>query len=343
MAITRSFTNNFEVVDYSQELKIVPNSPTLLTEMGLFGDEYLTTQTVTFEEQKQTLGLIGDIPWGAKPQANNEDTRRILSYSIPHFAVADALYPKDISGVKAWGSQGDQAETEAAAIARKIARIRQNFDQTKHLAYFRTLTTGTAYAPNGTVVADYYADAGAARKTVDFVLGTAGTDVIAKVEEVVAHIQDNINNGSTVTQIAGLASPEFFAALISHAKVTAAYTYYTATAGQQILRNRAGGFESGVYRTFEFGNVTFIEVRQAPAGQRLVAAKDCLFIPLGTQDLFTTFYAPAQRFGYVNTIAESGYLWTQRAVDGTEISIAAEQNFLPVLKRPQIVVRGFIA
>lgn len=342
MAITRSFTNTFEVVDYSQELKIVPNSPTLLTEMGLFQDEFLTTKTVTFEEQKQTLGLIGDAAWGSKPTANNEDTRRIISYSIPHFPVADALYPSDIAGVKAWGTQ-DQAETEAAAMARKIARIRKNFDITKEQAYFRTLTSGTAYAPNGTVAANYYTDAGATQKTVDFVLGTATTDVIAKVEEVVAHIQDNINNGDMVTQIVGLASPEFFSALIAHAKVQAAYTYYTATAGQEILRNRAGEFASGMYRTFVFGNVKFIEVRMSLGGTRLVTAKDCIFVPMGTTDLFTTFYAPAQRFGYVNTIAESGYLWTFRDPKGTEITIEAEQNFLPVLKRPQIVVRGFIA
>lgn len=339
MPITRSYSNAFEVVDYTQELSIVPNAWTLLSDSGLFSDEFLTTRTVTFDQVDSTLGLIKDQQWGAKPQANKDEVRKIHSWAIPHFPVVDALLPSDINGVRGYGQQ-DAAMTEAEALARKIARIRRNFDITREVAAFKTLTTGTAYAPNGTVVTNFFTDMGVTQTSVDFVLGTGTTDVIVKTESVIAAMQDNAQTGDVITSVIGYASPEFFAKLIAHAKVTAAYTYYSATAGQEILRNRAGGMESGLYRQFVFGGIRFIEVRTVLAGERLVPANDCVFVPTGTSDSFVRYYAPANKFGLVNTIAEQQYLWTTRDAKGERIDIDAESNFLTVLRRPQLVVRG---
>ena len=78
MPTTRSYSNAFEVVDYSLELQLIPNSWTLLNDSGLFQDEFLSTHTVTFEEQNQTLGLISDQYRGAKPQANKDDIRILV-------------------------------------------------------------------------------------------------------------------------------------------------------------------------------------------------------------------------------------------------------------------------
>ena len=190
MPITRSYTNGFEVVDYTQELALVPQKWSLLNDVNLFSAESLTTPTAVFEETNMTLALIGDAYRGAKPQANLHDTRKIHSYYVPHFPIVDAILPEDIQGKRAYGST-DAAETEAGVMAREIARISRAFDDTLELARFRTLATLQAYAPNGTVAANFASDFGITQKSVNFVLGTAGTDVVSKTEEVIAHIMDN--------------------------------------------------------------------------------------------------------------------------------------------------------
>lgn len=339
MPITRSYSNAFEVVDYTQDLQIVPNSWTLLNDAGLFSEEMLTTRTVTFEESNMTLGLVGDQVWGAKPSANKDDVRKIRSYPVAHFPDVDALLPSDINGVRAYGSQ-NAADTEAAAIARKIARIRKKFDITLEVSRFKTLTTGNIYAPNGTISGSFFTDFGITQTSVDFVLGTAGTDVIGKVESVIAAMQDNANTGDVITGIVGYCSPEWFAKFIAHAKIQAAYTYYSATANQEILRNRAGGMESGLYRTFDFGGVRFIEVRTVLAGERLVPAGEVVFVPMGTNDSFVSYFAPANKFGLVNTIAEKFYLFTTRDAKGERIDLDAEMNVINVLRRPAMVIKG---
>lgn len=338
MPITRSYTSNFDVVDYTQELQIVPNSWTLLNDAGLFSEEFLTTHTVTFEEQNQTLALIGDQHRGAKPQANKDDVRKIRSYPIAHFPIVDQILPTDIQGKRAYGSQ-NQAETEAAVIARKMERIRRNIDITLEVGRFSTLTTGNLYAPNGSISGNLFSDFGITQTSVDFVLGTATTDVMAKTESVIAAMQDNANTGDVITGVIAYCSPEWFSKFIAHAKIQTAYQYYTATEGQQIQRNRAGG-NNGLYREFSYGGIRFIEVRTVLAGQRLIPAGEVVFVPVGTTDTFVSYFGPANRLDFVNTVAERAYLWMYRDPKGTHIDLDGEFDVTHVIRRPQLVIKG---
>jgi len=102
-------------------------------------------------------------------------------------------------------------------------------------------------------------------------------------------------------------SPEWFAKFISHAKIQTAYQYYSATEGQQIQRNRAGG-NNGLYREFTYGGIRFVEVRTILAGQRLIPAGEVVFVPVGTTDTFVSYFGPANRLDFVNTVAERAYL-----------------------------------
>lgn len=335
MPITRSYNNAFEVQDFSQELALIPNSWTLLNDSGLFQDEFLSTHTVTFEEQNQTLGLLTDQFRGAKPQANKDDTRKIRSYPVAHFPVVDEVLPADLQGKRAFGNT-DAAETEAAVLARKMERIRRNMDITLEVARFSTLTTGNLYSPNGTISGNLFSDFGITQKSVDYVLGTSTTDLIGKTEEVTAFIQDNAFTGDVITGIVAYCSPEWFQKFITHPKIAAAFQYYAST--QEPLRNRVGG--SGLYRQFVFQNVTYIEVRTVLAGQRLVPANEVVFVPLGTTDTFVTYWSPANRMDYVNTVAERGYMWTFRDPKGMGIDIEGEMNFTSIVRRPALVVKG---
>ena len=338
MAIIRSYTNAFEVHDFTQELQIIPNSWTLLNDSGLFTEEFLSTNTVTFEEQSSTLGLIGDQYRGAKPQANKDDIRKIHSYPIGHWPIVDAVLPEDVQGKRAYGSN-DMAETEAKVIARKMERIRRNMDITLEVGRFSTLTTGAVYAPNGTIAGNFFTDFGITQTSVDFVLGTATTDIVAKVEAVIRSMQDNANTGDVITGIMAYCSPEFFAKLIFHAKVVEAYKYFSATEGQMIQRNRAGG-TNGLYREFTYAGIRFVEVATVLAGQRLIPAGEVVFVPTGTSDVFMSYFGPANRMDFVNTIAERGYMWTYRDPKGQGIDIDGEFNVIHTIRRPALVVKG---
>jgi hypothetical protein len=330
---TRSFEKPFELVDYTEELLLVPNKWGLINELGLFGEEGVAQHSVTVESSEGTLGLVTDKIRGERNNVGKSDTRALRSFAIPHFPMDDAVKPEDVQGKRAYGS-ADQAETEAAVIARKLERIRMNHSVTLEAARAYAITVGAIYAPNGTVAGNFYTDFGVSRKEIDFVLGTSTTDLNAKSEEGIAHIQDNILSGEVVNNIIVLCSPAFFGKLINHATVKEAYKYYTST--QEPLRNRLG---SGVYRRFVHGGVEYIEYRGSYNGTALIPAGEAFMLPQGTADMFKTYFSPANKFSHVNTIGEQAYVFTYRDPKDSEIMIQSEANFLNLIRRPQAVVK----
>ncbi len=333
MAITRSFSNAFEVVDYTQELLLIPNQWGLINELGIFRQESVSQHTVTVESTNGTLALITDSTRGARNLVNKDDTRTLRSFPIPHYSADDAVKPEDIQGRRAYGSP-DAAETEAAVIARKLERIRMNHAITAERAKAYAITTGSIWAPNGTVAGNYYTDFGVTRKEIDFLLGTTTTDVMAKIEEGIAHSQDNILSGEVVSNMVVLCSPTFFAKLISHATVKEAFKYYSST--QEVLRQRLG---SGLYRRFVFGGVEFIEYRGSFGGDALIPAGEAYLLPQGTTDMFISYMSPANKFAHVNTLGEEAYAFTYRNPNDSEITIETESNQLHLVRRPGALVK----
>lgn len=333
MAQIRSFDKPFELADYTEEILLIPNTWGLINELGVFSEEGVSQHTVTVESRNGTLGLIVDKFRGERNTVGKDDDRTLRAFPVGHYPADDAIKPEDIQGKRAYGS-ADAAETEAAVIARKLERLRMNHAVTLEAARAQAITTGTIYSPSGTVSGNFYTSFGITRKEVDFVLGTTTTDVTAKGEEVLAHVQDNVLSGEVINSVVVLCSPTFFAKLITQAGVKEAYKYYSST--QEPLRNRLG---SGIYRRFEHGGLTYIEYRGSYNGTALIPAGEAYAMPLGTSDTFKTYFSPANKFGLVNTIGEQAYAFTYRDPKDSEITIQTESNFLNLVRKPACVVK----
>jgi hypothetical protein len=256
---------------------------------------------------------------------------------VPHFPYDDAIYPQDVQGKRAYGNL-NEAETLDMVRARKLARIRQNHAWTLEFARAKALTTGTVYAPNGTVSQDWYQEMTNAPRpaAVDFLLGTDGTDIGGKIETVLAQIQDN-SGSVNYTGVVALCGTTFFQKLITHSSIKLAYQYYTST--QEPLRRRlsSDGTAVGMRRTFEHMGVTFIEMRDSYVGQRLVAPTEAYFVPTGTE-FFKTYFSPCNRFQFVNTLGEQVYVFESMNNNGTKYEIETESNFINALLKPLLVV-----
>jgi hypothetical protein len=331
--IIRSFGNNFEVQDWTQEINVIPNQWGTIGQLGIFNEESVPEHVVVFEEITRDGALIVDRVRGDRATVGKDSSRKLHTFAVPHFPYDDAISPQDIQGKRAYGS-ASEAETLEAVRARKMERIRQNHAWTLEYARAQAITAGTVYAPNGTVTQDWNTEFGVTRLSVDFTLGTSTTEVLAKIEAGIAQIQDNAN-GETFTGTVVLTSPEFFAKLIAHASVKTAYQYYAST--QEPLRQRLGG-AMALHREFVYGGTRFVEMRDTYAGNRLVPTGKAYMIPTGTQNAFKTYFSPANRFGFVNTLGEQVYMFESADSKGTKIEIESESNFVNALLRPAMVV-----
>lgn len=333
--IVRSFgtTGAFEVSDWTQEVSSIPNQWGTIGRLGLFSPEPVAEHVVVFEEITKDGNLIVDRVRGERAAVGRDYSRKLHTFAVPHFPYDDYISPQDIQGKRAYGSAGG-VETLEAVRLRKMERIRQNHAWTLEAARAQAITAATVYAPTGTVSQNWNTEFGVTRKTVDFVFGTSSTEILAKIEEGIAHIQDNAL-GENFTGTVVLCSPTWFAALIKHPSVKTAYQYYAST--QEPLRNRLGGATT-MHRQFDYGGTTFIEMRDSYNGTQLITAGKAFMVPTGTSNVFKTYFSPANRFGLVNTLGEEVYMFETPAPNGTRIEIETESNFVNALLRPQMIV-----
>lgn len=335
--IVRDFGNGYNVVDWTEEVNTIPNQWGLIGQLNIFNTEKLTQHVAVFEEIMKDGALIIDRVRGDRSSQGADAQRKMHFVGVPHFPYDDAIYPQDIQGKRAYG-KNDEAETLDLVRARKLARIRQNHAWTLEFARAQLLTKGTVYAPSGTVNLDWYQEmTGAARPAaVDFLLGTETTEIASKIEEVLAAIQDN--SGSVhYSGVVALTGTVFFEKLVRHAKIQQAYLYYTSTTEPMRRRLSEGGSAVGMRRTFEYMGVQFIEMRDSYVGKRLVEPTECYFVPTGTEH-FKTYFSPANRFQFVNTVAEEVYVFEKMNDNGTKYEIETESNFMNGMMKPLMVV-----
>ena len=336
MAQGRSLTSAYDIVDWTSALNEIPNTYGLTQELGIFRNESVAQNVVQFESYKQTLALVTDQYRGTRNTVSSDDTRKAHAFILAHFPLDDFLTARELVGKRAYG-QLDTAETELAAITRKMERVRKSHAQTAEVARGHTLVTGTQFAPNGTVSANFYTDFGVTRKVVEFNLTSTSAGLVRdKSREAVDHIQTNILSGEMPTSHVGLASPGFFDKLVNQAGVHSAWL-----ATQTAANYNTTGFRSGQYDQITFGGIRYIRyLAYRPDGSPMIPDDECYILPLGTDDVFLTYFGPAERFDTINTLGEEAYMWSERSKDNTSIKISTESNFVNLIRRPQCVVKA---
>lgn len=284
----------FNMASLTASINLLPNLYGKTEEMNLFPAKSVRTRNIAVEERNGVLSLLPTQVPGGTSTYENRTNRTMRSFTIPHIPHDDVILPEEIQGIRAFGS-----ETELEAMANVVTDHLQSM-RNKHaitLEYLRMgALKGNILDADGSTLYDLYDEFGITPKTVNFALGTAGTDVKRKCLEVVRYIEDNLR-GEFMNGVHCLVSPEFFDALTSHAKVKEAYERWQEGAA---LRN---DIRSG----FTFGGITFEEYRgQAtdPDGnvRRFIASGEGHCFPVGTSQTFVTYFAPADFNETVNTL-----------------------------------------
>ncbi|MBR1734623.1 MAG: major capsid protein [Alphaproteobacteria bacterium] len=321
----------FNMASLTASINLLPNLYGKTEEMNLFPAKSVRTRNISVEERNGVLSLLPTQVPGGTSTYETHTNRTMRSFTIPHIPHDDVILPEEIQGIRAFGS-----ESELEAMANVVTDHLQSM-RNKHaitLEYLRMgALKGVILDADGSILYDLYDEFGITPKTVNFALGTAGTDVKRKCLEVVRYIEDNLR-GEFMNGVHCLVSPEFFDVLTSHSKVKEAYERWQEGAA---LRNdmRAG---------FTFGGITFEEYRgqaTSPDGtvRKFINANEGHCFPVGTSQTFVTYFAPADFNETVNTLGLPLYAkQCPRKFDrGTELH--TQSNPLPMCLRPGVLVK----
>lgn len=328
----------FSATSLTAAINIVPNSYGRINELGLFVNEPIPTTTVAVQFSNGTLNLLPTRERGAPSSLGTPEKRSARQFSAFHIPHDDFVRADDVQNIIARTADDGTLEAVQSFVNRKQITMRRKHAIT--LEHMRmSALRGEILDNDGSSLLNLFNEFGVTQKSVDFILGTSTTDVKAKAREVVAYMEDNLE-GEVMSGIHVLASPEWFEKFIGHAKVEEIFRYYDG-ANNPLRQDVRRGFPFHGLTIEEYrGSATYLQEDGTYATRRFIPAGEAIAFPLGTSDLFRTYWAPADFIDTVNTFGEEIYVRT--AVDlefARWVKLHSQSNPLPMVKRPKLLVR----
>lgn len=321
----------FSMAELTTAINILPNNYGLLEQMRLFRPHPVRTRQIAIEENNGVLNLLPTKTPGSPGTVGKKGKRKLRGFSVPHIPHDDVVLPEEVQGIRAFGSE-DQTQALSDIITDHLQSMRNKHAIT--LEYLRMgALKGIILDADGSTLLDLYQEFSITPKVVNFALGTATTDVKKKCLEVKRHIEKNLM-GEVMNGIQTLVSPEFFDALTSHANVKDAYQRW----------NEGSALRDDMREGFPFGGLVFKEyIAEASDGdgtiRRFIAANEGHAFPLGTQETFKTYFAPADFNETVNTLGKPIYVKQESRKFERGTDIHTQSNPLPMCHRPAVLVK----
>lgn len=325
-------TNPFSAVSMTAAIQKLPHLPTRIRDLGLFRVEGVTTTSVAIEYANGSLKLLESKTRGGPHNQRKSDKRNVRSFSTIHLPVDDVVLPDEIQNVRQFGSD-DAVRGVAQVVSGKLQVLRNDVESTvEHLR--AGALKGVILDGDGTTeLFDLYDIFNLTEKSINFELGTTGTDVRAKCLELARHVETQLGAAS-YQRIHALCSQQFFDALIAHPKVQTAYERWESG---RFLR------DDPRYTGFTFGGITFEEYRGSVNGVKFIPDNTARFFPVGVPNLFIDYRAPGDFMSAVNTVGQDMYARSIVRHDDSGVDLMVESNPLPICTRPEVLVKGTVA
>lgn len=328
----------FSTTSLTEAINIVPNDYGRIRELGLFDSEPIPTTTVAVQYENGTLNLLPTRERGAPSSLGMPEKRGVRQFGCFHIPHDDFVRADDVQNIIARVADDGVIDAVQTVVNRKQIVMRR-----KHAITLEHMKMGALRGEildnDGTSLLNLFTSFGVTQKSIDFVLGTAGTDVGAKTDELTSYMEDNLM-GEVMDGVHVLASPEWFSKYIGHPKVIDAWRYYDGV--YNVIKEN-------VRKKFVFRGVTFEEYRGSAqylqedgtyGTRRFIPVGEAIAFPTGTTDTFKTYWAPADFIDTVNTMGEEIYV--RQAVDPEFqrwVKLHSQSNPLPMVKRPALLVK----
>lgn len=281
-----------EMVD---DLVYVPDE---LNRLGIFTPDPIATTNVMIARNAETLSLVPLTERGAPRTRLERDSRNVRYLPTFRLAQEDRINAQILQNIAPEGRPFDQALGRALdEVEKRNRKMMRKLELTREYHRMAALQ-GYVLDADGSVVLDIYDEFGIARPaavTIDPATLTDGalrkkiyTDVIRPVTAAL-----NLSGRAAPRGFIALCGNTFFDELITAPEIRD--TYKIAMQGAE-LRD---GFVP--YSAFDFGGVRWMNYRGTVDGTTVAVPDDeCIFVPLGVEDMFAEFRAPGENMNDVN-------------------------------------------
>lgn len=336
------FANDaFSVTSLTDAVNEIKYRPNRLAQLGLFSSTAVTTTAVAVERIGDTIQLVPPTPRGGPGTIRANDKRSITSLVVPHFERDWSVVADEVQNVRAYGSE-TQLQTVQGIVAQKLFENISDLDLTDEHARLGAIKGIITYADGQTL--NLFTTFGVTPPAeIDFDLDAASPAAGAlrkKCVQVIRAVKAALG-GTTFSHVHAMVGDTFFEQLLTHPEVTATYLGWGEA---RILRESYIGPNRSENATFEFGGIVWENygaIDSTGDGAQLgIAATEARFFPVGVQNLFRTYYAPADYVETVNTLGKRLYAKQWNMPNGKGIHGEVQTNALHIATRPGALQRA---
>lgn len=316
--------NNTQVVDQTQAIERIPFQAGLIGALGLYRDEVVSTDAITFDVRENTLAILDDHLRNVAQKNGNEDVPfSVHTMAIPHYPIAKTIGREKLAGVRAFGKEAEAVVAQAVAQELELQAARHDI----HAEYLKAQMT-----INGVVDTTHYgtidmaAEFGVAR-------GSQELDVAnfnATLRAAMAQSKQGLKTGGRVQGYVALVGSDMLEAILASDEIKTAYQFSQANGNP--LRNELGVVANG-YTMFRFGNVDFILYDDQFTSKdgstiEVIGAEEGVLIP--RTEIGRVFYAPASTLSGLGSFGSKRFASTYRDPKDRYIEIESEQSTLVI-------------
>ncbi len=329
-AIINPFDNApYSFVSLTKAAQHLPYAEGRIGRMGLFSTEGITQVTIAVAEKDGVLTLVPNQKRGGQATAHKHTQGKMHRFDAQHLPLEDEITSDDIQG-KGTFENPESTAGLAAVMNSRVTQMKQSIMTTiEHLRI--GAIKGTVLDADQSVIENLFTRFSVTQPTMDFVLGTAGTNIRSKCHEVVGGIE-NVLGGLAYDHVHALCSPSFYRAFTTHALVKAAFD-----------RWQQGAFlRDDVRSGFQFGDIFWEEYRGYASGSApFIPDGDCRFFPVGVPNLFQTTWSPGTFLEVANTVGIPIYVKQVPNDLNTATKVHVQSSPFNICTRPALLYRGY--
>lgn len=339
----RDYYNSFKNSDFVDSISQVPLQYGFINSQNLFNVKSTNQQAIVFDRDYAQVTLLPQVNRGAKASTENHE-RKVDTFALKlaYFKHEDRVTNEDVQGWRTPGST--DSETYGRVTAEKMTDMKRALDQTNEYMKLSALK-GVFKTPDGTVMADMYANFGIAQQTIDFTLGTSTTNVDSILRQLKKAVATNVMNGGAISGVSVLVDPLFYDKLISHPNIKAAYQFYMANgAGNSVLRDDNTSYmQWGITDAFSLRGIQFVSYDATfnlPNGttETAFAASSGIAYAQGVRDLFRGYVGPSNKLSEANMPGQEVFM--RQYIDPRDEFVEFEMESAPLFfcTRPASVI-----
>lgn len=352
--IVQNPNNKWKCTDLIKALPVEAQKQNLMEALGIFGEDLRATRNLTIRRDVVNGTAVPRINYDGRRVNITPDSYISMNVEIPRVGIEDSIKAADLQDYMDISQDVAQARLQALAPirAKKMTKLNDTLRHTLEVDRLRTLLTGSAYDPTGVLRRSYgtfniYEELGITRQSQALSLGAADNPTDS-INELYTKVRDATYQygGGRVVVLAGKTLFNKVAGnpFVVDAKLQVGGNYVLS---QLVGRPTAVGLDYR-FRSVEFQDVLFIDASSVSyldeLGAYTSAIGDEVGVAMAVADgLYTTYFAPEQRFDTVNRTAAARMLRERMNDEQDLYQMFAESNFFNMLEVPEGVITVTIA